>query len=132
MDPWAIWLIIAGIGFVVLIIGLIGWFVADYDIDWIFGLVAIIGLVVFIGAGITGAVLGSQQSQREANQAASEQGLTIVGSASKQSYYLVTVDGVCTISADQIDGKFVVVGSDPVIELTPGLVAVICAGGLPR
>ena len=129
MEPWQIWLIVAGGGLAVVILGLI-WASNDFGSGFA-TLLIVVGIITLVGGGITAGVLGAEASKQSDRDAAAEQGLTMLGTtaAKEQAFYEVTVNGKCTINADKVDGKFVVIGSDPVIELTPAMVNYICYGG---
>jgi len=129
MEPWLFWLIVAIAGLVIAIIGVL-WSMGDLE-NKIATFLMVFGFVALVGGGVAAGILGAGASEQTDQGIAAEQGLTIVGKTAsrEQWFYEVTSKGKCTINADKVDDTFVVIGSDPLIELTPDLVNYICYGG---
>lgn len=130
MEYWVIALIIAVVFLVIGIVFAVLWD-KSYEHTTLFGWLSVLGFVLMVVAIVFTIIFAVQSANRKQDNMAANQGVVIVDSASKQSYYLVTVDGACTIGADEVDGRLVVVGSDPLIPISPSIVNYLCYGG-PR
>jgi hypothetical protein len=127
MDIAIVPLVIAGIFVVVFIVNIYKWFVTDSPKkSRVFGWVSLISLVLSFVAFMAALLLAQQTNDSNLRTVADQQGLTMVGTQSNDSYQLVKVDGSCTIGAEYKDGVLAVIGSNPMIQMTPALIRTIC------
>lgn len=113
---------------VLLVLGLLlGYFIRKKGQDGLFELVvAIIATVIVIAVIAVDAI-----NLSSAKTAAIEQGIALVAdNAGPYSNSLFVIDGGdCIFRAELKDGQLIVAGSQPVVALTPELVAETCAVG---
>lgn len=87
-------------------------------VGFVLAIIGVIGMVNEVNAS-------NAASEKQVTQAARSQGLTITGASPDGA---TVIGDKCTLTADFVDHKLVLTGSDPAIVLTPDYVALVCQG----